>query len=374
MGLPPPGTIRVGFTEKHGMSAELSQHPPPGVQYSFLQPLRPSAFLQSPIKGYMGHYETGEEDLIEAVLSPVRTRSSWVYSCENFVAAAAFNLLGCPVPRSLRVAYIKHLLMKDNCKKVMFWSLAGQRTLQSYGGIDDERLLNKVTVVYPAIRTVPDNLIRLGHHDVSLLFSGDFFRKGGVNVVDAFERAQTLFPSLTLTVCCDETIDFNTPNAALRSEYLDKLKRNRRIIMRGRVTRHEFVENILPTTDIYLLPAYVEAFGFAILEAMAFGVPVISTNYFAIPEMIEHGISGFLIDTSGFDCDRMFRGYVVDDIPAGFRSHVTETLFGYLRQLIESAELRQTFGMAGLALVRKKFSFETRNRMMLDIYREAVQS
>jgi glycosyltransferase involved in cell wall biosynthesis len=365
--------IRVGITEKHGMAAEASQHPPSGVQYSFLSPSAPASIIRSGIKGYMGHYEAnGEVDIIEAVLSPAATRDRWVYSCANFQEAAAFNILGCPLPRTMRAQYIKHLLSRDNCKKVIFWSEAGKRTLQTYGRINDPEFLRRVTVVYPAVRHVADELIQFGD-GTNLLFTGDFFRKGGVNVVDAFERVQRTYPTSTLTVCCDEAIDFNTRDATLRAEYLQKLRSNKGIRLLGRVGRDELVHHILPKTDVYLLPTYVEAFGFAILEAMAFGIPVVSTNYFAIPEMIEHGVSGFLIHTSRFDCDRLFRGYVVDRLPRDFREHVTEHLFTYLSRLIESAELRRTIGLAALNTARSKFSFARRNEQMLQIYREALQ-
>ena len=42
--------------------------------------------------------------------------------------------------------------------------------------------------------------------------SGDFFRKGGANVVDAFERLQDSHPGIRLTLCCADS-DFHTPNA-----------------------------------------------------------------------------------------------------------------------------------------------------------------
>lgn len=365
--------IRVGLTEAHGMADELNQFPPAGVEYSFLIS-HPSSFriIRSPIKGYLGRFEAEEHDLIEAVISPVLTKSRWIYSCECLQATTAFSLFGCPLPRSIRVAYITHLLLKDNFKKLVFWSQAGRDTLHTYGKIKDEKLLKKVAVVYPAIRRVPDDLIQFNDQDITILFSGDFFRKGGVNVIDAFERVQQIYPSTKLRLCCDEKIDFNTKNNNLREEYLEKIRYNDRIIL-GRVPRNELIRNILPRTDIYLLPTYVETFGFAILEAMAFGIPVISTSHFAIPEMVEHGVCGFLINTNQFNCEQLFRGYAVNKIPTDFRKYVTDCVVQYLCQLIDSIDLRRKFGMAGLNIARTKFSLVTRNNNMLEIYREAIQ-
>ena len=50
----------------------------------------------------------------------------------------------------------------------------------------------------------------------------------------------------------------------------------------------------LRISDLFLLPSETESFGLAALEAMASGVPVIASNSGGLPEVIEHGVSGFL--------------------------------------------------------------------------------
>jgi len=365
--------IRVGLTERHGMAAEQIEFGPPAVQYTFLAPINSgSRLFRSPIKGFMRGYAADGVDLIEAVLSPIITDRPWIYSCESLAAAAAFNLLHVPIPRSVRVAYIRHLLMRENCKKVVLWSHAGYRTFSSYGRLhENDPVRQKVTVIWPAVRRVPDQQVHQSRSGVRMLFTGDFFRKGGVNVVDAFERARRRYPTLTLDVCCDERFDFNTPDAELRSTYLAKLKSTPGITARGRVTRQELFEHLLPATDVYLLPTYAETFGMSILEAMAFGIPVIATNCFAIPEIIVDGESGLLIDISAFDVETMFRGYVVRQLPHDFREHVTNRLFENICRLIESPELRRQIGSAALERARTVFSFDQRNAQMLRVYREA---
>lgn len=328
--------------------------------------------IRSPIKGFLGHYEADGVDLIEAVLSPIRTNSRWVCTLGDFVGACAFDFAGAPLPRAVRVAYIKSLFSKKNFKKLMFRSKAGQETLRSYGGIDPAALDGKATVVYPAVRRVADDDVRFSDGDLRLLFSGDFFRKGGVHAIDAFEQARRRYPGISLTVCCDERIDFNTPNQALRTEYLHKINTLPGIVNKGRIPREELMTEVYPDTDIFLMPTYVESFGMAIVEAMAFAIPVISTNHFAIPEIIEDGISGLLIDTRRFDCDRMFSGYVVRDIPPDFRSYMTDAVFHQLCRLIESLELRKSIGLAALDVARTKFSFERRNATVREIYVQAV--
>jgi glycosyltransferase involved in cell wall biosynthesis len=46
--------------------------------------------------------------------------------------------------------------------------------------------------------------------------------------------------------------------------------------------------------DVFLLPSDLESFGLAALEAMACEVPVVATNVGGVPEVIEHGVDGYL--------------------------------------------------------------------------------
>lgn len=58
--------------------------------------------------------------------------------------------------------------------------------------------------------------------------------------------------------------------------------------------RSNEIDKILCFSDLFLLPSQTESFGLAALEAMASGVPVISSNTGGIPEVNIHGESGFL--------------------------------------------------------------------------------
>lgn len=51
---------------------------------------------------------------------------------------------------------------------------------------------------------------------------------------------------------------------------------------------------MLNKCDVYILPSYIEGFPVSILEAMSYGMPVISTNVGGIPTIIEHSKDGYL--------------------------------------------------------------------------------
>jgi L-malate glycosyltransferase len=56
----------------------------------------------------------------------------------------------------------------------------------------------------------------------------------------------------------------------------------------------EQVVPLLSVTDLFLLPSAQESFGLAALEAMACEVPVVASRVGGLPEVVEHGVSGFL--------------------------------------------------------------------------------
>lgn len=60
-------------------------------------------------------------------------------------------------------------------------------------------------------------------------------------------------------------------------------------------------KHVLEIADLFILPSKTESFGLAALEAMACGVPVISSNTGGIPEVNRHGETGFLSDVGDFE-------------------------------------------------------------------------
>jgi N-acetyl-alpha-D-glucosaminyl L-malate synthase BshA len=65
--------------------------------------------------------------------------------------------------------------------------------------------------------------------------------------------------------------------------------------------KQEQVEEIFSVTDLFLLPSAYESFGLAALEAMACGIPVISSNAGGLPEINTHGETGYLSDVGDVD-------------------------------------------------------------------------
>jgi N-acetyl-alpha-D-glucosaminyl L-malate synthase BshA len=63
----------------------------------------------------------------------------------------------------------------------------------------------------------------------------------------------------------------------------------------------EEVVRLLSIADLFVLPSAQESFGLAALEAMACEVPVVASRVGGLPEVIEHGVSGFLHPPEALD-------------------------------------------------------------------------
>lgn len=107
-----------------------------------------------------------------------------------------------------------------------------------------------------------------------------------MDVVKIFERIRKKIPSKLLLVG-------DGPELHKAEVKCRKLGLYEDVISIGKLTN---VNRVLSVSDLFLLPSESESFGLAALEAMSLGVPVVSSNSGGIPEVNEHGFSGYLSD------------------------------------------------------------------------------
>lgn len=93
--------------------------------------------------------------------------------------------------------------------------------------------------------------------------------------------------------------------------------------------KQEQMEEILSITDLFLLPSEYESFGLAALEAMACGVPVVSSNTGGIPEINIEGVTGFLSNVGDTDDMAAHAVYILKD---------DNTLKEFKRNALEQAD------------------------------------
>ncbi|MBN4085137.1 N-acetyl-alpha-D-glucosaminyl L-malate synthase BshA [Flavobacteriaceae bacterium AH-315-B10] len=104
------------------------------------------------------------------------------------------------------------------------------------------------------------------------------------DVINIFYNIQKEIPAKLMMVG-------DGPEKESAEQLCKKLGIEEKVVFFGK--SHE-IDKILCFSDLFLLPSETESFGLAALEAMACGVPVISSNTGGIPEVNIHGVSGFL--------------------------------------------------------------------------------
>jgi glycosyltransferase involved in cell wall biosynthesis len=97
---------------------------------------------------------------------------------------------------------------------------------------------------------------------------------------------------------------------------------NARIRHRGHLPHHRLADYLDGASALLMPIRWPEPFGLVMIEAMAHGVPVIGFGRGAVPEVVAHGISGYLVDST----DEMCRAVnALDQLPAdGPRRDVRE--------------------------------------------------
>ena len=107
--------------------------------------------------------------------------------------------------------------------------------------------------------------------------------------------------------------------------------------------------DVLAASDVFVLPTLIEGFGLVVAEALACGVPVVTSAIRPLEEIVTDGKSGFLVPPSEFEC---------------FAQKVLE--------LLDAPEKKAAFSVYGRNHVRSCFSSESVVRRIIGCYEEIL--
>ena len=113
-------------------------------------------------------------------------------------------------------------------------------------------------------------------------------RKGIYDLLKAFQDVKKVIPTCKLDVAGDGELE-------RARAYADDLGLGDSVSILGWVDSSER-ERILRNAALFVLPSYAEGLPMSLLEAMAAGLPVVTTNVGGIPDLVHNDIEGIVVE------------------------------------------------------------------------------
>lgn len=194
---------------------------------------------------------------------------------------------------------------------------------------------DKIDVLYNPCPTVKNRALK---QNKSILYAGTVNeRKGYGDLIKAFARIAGRFPDWRLKIAGNGEIEQGRKLA-------ESLGVDNRVDFLGWVNGKD-KENAFSEAAIFCLPSYAEGFPMAVLDAWAYGLPVITTPVGGIPDVAKDGENMMLFSPGDIDA-----------------------LSCRLERLVCDENLRNKIADASLSFSQHEFNHTTINRQLEKIY------
>jgi glycosyltransferase involved in cell wall biosynthesis len=221
-----------------------------------------------------------------------------------------------------------------------------------------EEMSNELTIGSEKISVVPNPISpqllqaamackRTEPRNPTILYTGrSELRKGTLELLQSVKTVAASFPNVkyVLAGARHNSIDDETLENVLGGNGTRE-----HVQMAGHVAWQQ-LPDFYHRATVFVMPSYYETFGISVIEAMAFGLPVVASNVGGLPEVVEDGVTGLLVPPG--------------DVKA---------LADSLARLLHDPELRARMGRAGQERVRSEFTVDQIVPKMLAVYESVVR-
>jgi glycosyltransferase involved in cell wall biosynthesis len=180
----------------------------------------------------------------------------------------------------------------------------------------------------------------------TILFMGNLGRHKGVyDILQAVPLVLDKHPDVRFVFAGEE--DKKGERVKIEQRYHEMgLEKNVHFL--GLVTGQTKLE-LFRQAMLFVLPSYIENLPYALLEAMAMGLPLVTTPVGAIPEIVENGRNGFLIQPGDY-----------------------VALADRIVKLLDNPELREKMSKENTKIIQNRFLPDAAMRKITDIYRKLI--
>jgi len=355
------------FSEDSQYYDLLYKHPPRGIEYI---PSKKTKLLQKGknvfifdlmkrvirrlVKNFYpgmpnAHYdeEADKYDLIHCMRCISINKRPWICDIEF---AGGFWITTEP-QQGISRKRILNYLQSPYCKKIIPWT---EWCANNIRNIFPE-IKDKIEVVYPAVPSRKFKKVETGK-TVLLYASRRFYFKGGLYALEVMDKITKNNRAVEGWIVSD------VPN-----EVYEKYKSNSQIRFMGTLPQKELFENIYPRADIFLYPSFTDTFGYVILEAMSFGVPIVSLDGLSRKELVINNITGKLVSVNN-------NGHFNPDILERLDKNIVSSLLIETNNLILNKKLIKKMSKNCIRETSVgRFSINERNKKLGKIIMEALK-
>ena len=179
---------------------------------------------------------------------------------------------------------LRRLLLRDQCAGIVCISAACRTALLAELG---SSLSAKAHIVYPVPPDAGPSAVRVDGEPLRLLFvSTQFILKGGRELVGAVRALVAEGHHVEMTMVTDVV----AASAFVRPD--DRFIR----LLSATMPREQLRRDMFSTSHVLVHPTLQDSFGMVLLEGLASGLPIVTTDLFAADEMVLPGMNGALVE------------------------------------------------------------------------------
>lgn len=203
---------------------------------------------------------------------------------------------------------------------------------------------NRMHIIHCGVDPALFNLVSHDEPGKRLLYTGRLAAVKGLPIMfESLAILKSSHPDIVLTVVGDG------PDRAKLEQMTARLGLDENVKFVGYQSQAE-VRKHMQQTDVFVLPSFAEGVPVVLMEAMAAGVPVVATQIAGVSELVEEGVSGYLV-------------------PPGDAVVLAERI----ETLLTDNQLRARFGATGRAKVEKDFNIHHEVALLYRVMTAALQ-
>ena len=290
-------------------------------------------------------------------------KTPWIMDVESLSGLFGFN--PAHFKNKKYFSRIKKTLSSKYCKKLMPYTLASKLSMVN-GGLKE--IEHKMQVLHPVKKAIP-RFKKKKNKIPKVLWAGRrFWEKGGNTVLQVFDKTKgkAKFELIML------------------GPVPEKIKEKYENCENISFIENKSLDNILwekfQEADIFIYPTNIDSFGLAMIDAMNHRLPIITSDTFSAPEIVENGKNGFAIKHPMKWHDEKFQR--IEYLPGEYlkklenfhdKKYINE-LSKKLLILVKNKNLREKMGETGYKEVLEgKFSIKKKNEELEKIYKNSVK-